>query len=591
MRSSASIGSSDDLDATLGECYRQSMTSVGFRGVWAGILLSGAFGVAGGCSSHSHNFGNPSGGGSSGSSGTTDGASGTIGGAGEPEADACVGTACNTPPGPSCTSPAELKTYDKVGSCSHGTCSYASHEIACSCQNDTCPDPCIAVTCASPPDAICEDPNTLTTYAPSGTCSAGSCSYASKEKTCDFGCSNGACKPDPCASVTCNVQQPANCKDANTKTTYAATGTCSAGQCSYTPTDTACLSNQQCGGAGVCAVCKEDASCGADCVQCSVGTKKCKDLGTTSKCVACLSNADCASPTPNCNTTTNVCEKPPSCSGLAKTCGPSGNTDCCAASLVTGGTFNRSNDASYPATVADFRLDNYEITVGRFRKFVAAYSQTMTAAGAGKNPNNAGDTGWDTAWNLGLPANGMLTTVLNCDVTHQSWSDTVGTAAAESLPINCIDWFEAEAFCIWDGGRLPTEAEWNYAAAGGTAQRTYPWGSTAPDCSHANCYDTDDFCVSPGVGAVNRVGSEPKGDGLYGQSDLAGNVWEWTQDWYANPYSNPCNNCANLTAASVRVVRGGGFSSSGSLLLTLSRDAGTPSYRIYIYGARCARTP
>jgi sulfatase modifying factor 1 len=141
----------------------------------------------------------------------------------------------------------------------------------------------------------------------------------------------------------------------------------------------------------------------------------------------------------------------------------------------------------YPAEVSDFRLDTYEVTVGRFRKFVAAYSQTMIAAGAGANPNNASDTGWSTAWNASLDAGSeALATALKCFGSYQTWTDAPGSAAAESLPINCIDWFEAEAFCIWDGGRLPTEAEWNYAAAGGTQQRVYPWGSTAPDCSYAN---------------------------------------------------------------------------------------------------------
>jgi len=75
-----------------------------------------------------------------------------------------------------------------------------------------------------------------------------------------------------------------------------------------------------------------------------------------------------------------------SCSGLAATCGPSGNASCCSSSVVPGGTFSRSNDATYPATVSDFVLDTYEITVGRFRKFVAVYSQSMIAAGGRKEP-------------------------------------------------------------------------------------------------------------------------------------------------------------------------------------------------------------
>ncbi|WP_438024027.1 formylglycine-generating enzyme family protein [Sorangium sp. So ce233] len=88
-----------------------------------------------------------------------------------------------------------------------------------------------------------------------------------------------------------------------------------------------------------------------------------------------------------------------------------------------------------------------------------------------------------------------------------TWSHEDESADDETLPMNCITWFEAMAFCAWDGGRLPTEAEWNYAAAGGEEQRDYPWGDTfAQDRVVSNCIgdpeaDTghctiDDFCRS-----------------------------------------------------------------------------------------------
>jgi sulfatase modifying factor 1 len=306
-----------------------------------------------------------------------------------------------------------------------------------------------------------------------------------------------------------------------------------------------------------------------------------------------------------CTDSPSVCTHP-SCAGLAKTCGPNGNGDCCASPVVTGitsATFYRSYDGvtpgytskAAPAQVSDFRLDAYEITVGRFRKFVAAYSQTMIAEGAGANPNNPSDTGWSTAWNTNLAANATtLAAALRCGPPYQTWTDDVGSRAAESLHINCLDWYEAEAFCIWDGGRLPTEAEWNYAASGGTEQRVHPWGSEAPDCTYANYYGRaggTDNCVLPGTGATNAVGSEsPKGDGRFGQADLAGNVWEWVQDWHASPYTKPCNDCADLTAGSHRGVRGGGFFDSASLQLSSFRSNDAPSDHDISIGARCART-
>jgi sulfatase modifying factor 1 len=140
---------------------------------------------------------------------------------------------------------------------------------------------------------------------------------------------------------------------------------------------------------------------------------------------------------------------------------------------------------------------------------------------------------------------------------------------------------------------LPTEAEWNYAAAGGTAKRAYPWGATAPDCSYANFLGAAGgtaYCTSPGVGAVNRVGSESiKGDGFFGQTDMAGNVWEWVQDSYVSPYATPCNNCSNFSDPSLRVIRGGGFDGNSTFLTSDYRSDIIASHHNHNDGARCAR--
>jgi formylglycine-generating enzyme required for sulfatase activity len=81
------------------------------------------------------------------------------------------------------------------------------------------------------------------------------------------------------------------------------------------------------------------------------------------------------------------------------------------------------------------------------------------------------------------------------------------------------------------------------------------------------------------------------GNGRYGQSDLAGNMREWTLDWYVIPYTNPCNNCSYVPAtASSRVRRGGSFSGDASNLLSSSRNSTIPTNRDYNVGARCARS-
>jgi sulfatase modifying factor 1 len=277
----------------------------------------------------------------------------------------------------------------------------------------------------------------------------------------------------------------------------------------------------------------------------------------------------------------------PRCEGLAATCGPSGNGDCCARLPVPGGTFYRSYDGidntnrNYPATVSDFYLDKYEITVGRFRQFVEAGKGTQLsppAAGDGKHPSIDG-SGWSSEWNTKLaPSTGVLMESRLCSGEHpNTWTNTVG--ANESKPINCLDWYTAFAFCAWDGGRLPTEAEWNYAASGGDEQRLYPWTGTVIDSSYA-VYDVD---------SAQNVGSKsPKGDGKWGHSDLAGNVSEWNLDWYAT-YTNPCINCAVLTVAYGRGLRGGSFILSQGVP-SAKRSAYNPGLLSEDNGVRCARS-
>jgi formylglycine-generating enzyme required for sulfatase activity len=180
-----------------------------------------------------------------------------------------------------------------------------------------------------------------------------------------------------------------------------------------------------------------------------------------------------------------------------------------------------------------------------------------------------------------------LNAALHCGGTYSSWTDTIGSQ--EKLPMNCIDWYEAFAFCAWDGGRLPTEAEWNYAAAGGMEQRAYPWGSGIIDGTYAVYDCTGDGNAGCGLTDIQPVGSRsPKGDGWRGQSDLAGNMWEWMLDGY-DDYLLPCNDCAQLLAPD-RVVRGGGFVVDASNLLSAVRDYVDPTVRYYSVGARCART-
>jgi formylglycine-generating enzyme required for sulfatase activity len=254
--------------------------------------------------------------------------------------------------------------------------------------------------------------------------------------------------------------------------------------------------------------------------------------------------------------------------------------------------FNRSNDPAFPAKVSTFALDTFEVTVGRFRAFVAAYGQTMISGGAGGNPNNSNDRGWDVTWNANLPADRTaLTAGLQCNGSLGTWRDPPWD---DSLPVNCITWYEAHAFCIWDGGRLPTEAEWNYAAAGGNEQRVYPWGDAGPGTNASlavyGCFwNSAETCT--GITNMAPVGSVPAGNARWGQANMAGNVWEWVQDGFHVPYaSTACSDCVeSMTDTPNRVVRGGSFAGIAAYLFTSDRGSTTPTSHDSNVGIRCAR--
>jgi formylglycine-generating enzyme required for sulfatase activity len=252
--------------------------------------------------------------------------------------------------------------------------------------------------------------------------------------------------------------------------------------------------------------------------------------------------------------------------------------------------------------VSGFRLDKYLVTVGRFRQFVLAWKGGwLPAAGSGKHTHlnegnglSATGGGYEPGWVASDDANVTPTDAnLTCKDSFDTWTSTAGTH--EDLPINCVTWQEAYAFCIWDGGFLPSEAEWEYAAAGGAEQRAYPWGPTDPgkDNQYAvdACYFPSGAGTCVGVANIAPVGTATAGAGRWGQLDLAGDLWEWTADSYAPDYVDPCADCAHLAAAIFRVFRGGNFNSGTSYLRPPYRFYYPPTFRDYGVGLRCARSP
>jgi formylglycine-generating enzyme required for sulfatase activity len=299
----------------------------------------------------------------------------------------------------------------------------------------------------------------------------------------------------------------------------------------------------------------------------------------------------------------------PSCAELAPTCGPDGHDSCCATALVPGGTFLRAydvaadgdfNDTSDPATLSAFHLDVYEVTVARYRAFVdsGAYTQvTPPLVGAGAHPDIPG-SGWDAAWNATLaPTTSdriLFVQSLPC-AGYATWTDA--PTDNDNRPINCMTWVEALAFCIWDGGYLPTEAEWNFAASGGDEQRVYAWSvppsDSTIDPSRAS-YGDGVTCPGDGIPScaitdILPVGTKPAGVGRWGQFDLTGNVSEWVLDSFDATLQTPCTNCAQLGAFSARGQRGGSFFRGAFSLRSAARGSSVPVQNSLDSGFRCAR--
>ena len=536
----------------------------------------------------------------------------TCGGGGTPNQCGCVADNAAACKGLECgTVLNECGVAVDCGECSAPeTCGGAGKAHHCGCQ---------ATTCA----AQHKDCGTIADGC-GGTLDCGGCASGA----CGGGSAPNVCGPASCSPVSCTTLQadcgtPSDgCSALLSCGTCKGSNTCGGGgkanSCGCTPT-TCTAQNKNCG------VIPDGCGSTLDCGGCGFGscggggkpnvcgcevTKSCasehKDCGVISDgCGGLLSCGSCASPN-ICGGggVANVCAPqatPPSClgggQGAGHTCGSS-NDDCCSSLIVKGGKFNRSNDPAYPGLVSDFRLDRYEVTVGRFRAFLAAgqgVQPTPPVDWSGAAPAIA-NSGWNPAWKNQLATSASaLTAKLNNDNDCSSGSGwglwTATPAQSDNNPMNCVTWYEAMAFCAWDGGWVPTEEQYNYAQAGGDQQRGFPWTAIAStetvDYSFANFYGQ--------TGAPNyplAVGSKsPKGDGRYGQSDLVGNMSTWMLDVWNTPYLlTSCSDCAYLgTLSSQRVIRGGSWNDGwNSTAYRANREQTARDARI---GFRCARLP
>jgi formylglycine-generating enzyme required for sulfatase activity len=206
--------------------------------------------------------------------------------------------------------------------------------------------------------------------------------------------------------------------------------------------------------------------------------------------------------------------------------------------LVPAGTFNMGSTAFpdtqpvHPVTLAAFYIDQFEVVNDLYHQCVAASACT--------DPGKR-----------------------NSDTRSSYYDDP----AFGSFPVNNVTWQQSVNFCQWQQKRLPTEAEWEYAAVG-TDGRAYPWGGS---------FDTS--LVPASADDTVQVGSIPGNASPFGAEDMSGNVLEWTADWYAPDFyaASPSSNPTGPASGDRKVMRGGAF--------------GNPDPTIYLSARRFSRPP
>jgi len=159
-------------------------------------------------------------------------------------------------------------------------------------------------------------------------------------------------------------------------------------------------------------------------------------------------------------------------------------------------------------------------------------------------------------------------------------------------PINCVTWEQAEAFCLWAEKRLPTEAEWEKAARGENDRRRFPWGDENPFILLLVDPELRLLNYNSNTGRTEPVGTHPAGVSPYGVHNLAGNVMEWTADYYSGTYydSSPPVDPPGPTTGQLRVARGGPFDVTADAVTTTIRSATPPTSSVPQIGFRCAST-
>lgn len=178
------------------------------------------------------------------------------------------------------------------------------------------------------------------------------------------------------------------------------------------------------------------------------------------------------------------------------------------------------------------------------------------------------------------------------DTSSNDRSIYYGNSQFDDYPVINVDWNQAQTYCEWRGGSLPTEAQWEKAARG-MDDRMYPWGDTFDGTKLNFC---DKNCSSSGTDSddgyadTSPVGNYPNGISPYGVYDMAGNVWEWVGDWYDSAYyqNSPRSNPVGPSSGEYRLLRGGSWGSEAFGAHVSNRNWASPEIIQNYFGFRCA---